>query len=177
MRLFIAFDVPEDQKTRIETLVESWRPRVEARWTRAEGRHVTLVFLGEVDSARAMKVKAAMDEVAARHRHHVLRVASAGTFGAATHPRVLWLGLDGELDAARALQADLQNKLEVKEEHDGWAAHLTLARSKNPRGDAALLDVAGALKRERFDEFTVREIVLYESRGGHYFVVHTAKLT
>jgi 2'-5' RNA ligase len=176
MRLFVAFDVPDEQKARVEALVEAWRPRVEAKWTRAEGRHVTLVFLGDTDAARLPALTRTLDEVAARHAPHALRITGAGTFGPAAHPRVLWLGLEGALDAARALQADLQRTLEVTDEHDGWAPHLTLARAKPPRGDAALLDVAKALEAERFDEFPVTEVVLFESRGGRYTALHTAPL-
>lgn len=177
MRLFVAFDLPDAQKARVEALVEALRPRVDARWTRAEGRHVTLVFLGETAAERLPALTQALDAVAARHRPHALHVAGAGTFGSASHPRVLWLGLDGDLDAARALQADLQATLEVKDEHDGWAPHLTLARAKHPKGDVGLVEAARELERERFAPFPVDEVVLFESRGGRYFVVHTAKLS
>lgn len=176
MRLFLAFDLPEPQKARVEALVEGLRPRIDAKWTRAEGRHVTLVFLGETDAVKVPALCRAIDRVAAKHAPHTLYVAGAGTFGAASHPRVLWLGLDGALDAARALQAELQAALEVVDEHGGWAPHLTLARSKHPRGDAALTDAAKALSEERFAPFTVDGVVLYESRGGRYFEVHVAKL-
>ena len=176
MRLFIAFDVPDAQKARVEALVETWRPRVEAKWTRAEGRHVTLVFLGQTEAARVPEVQRVMDEVAARHGAHSLAIARAGTFGPPAHPRVLWLGLEGALDAARALQADLQVALAVKDEHDGWSPHLTLARAKRPRGDAALVDVAKALEGERFEAFPVEEVVLFESRGGRYVPLHVARL-
>jgi 2'-5' RNA ligase len=176
MRLFIAFDVPDEQKAGVEALVALWRPRVEAKWTRAEGRHVTLVFLGETDAARLPSLTHTLDEVAARHAPHALRIARAGTFGPPTHPHVLWLGLDGALDAARALQADLARTLDVKDEHGGWSPHLTLARAKPSRGDAALLEVANALQAERFDEFPVTQVVLFESRGGRYTALHTAPL-
>lgn len=176
MRLFLAFDLPEPQKARVEALVEALRSRVEAKWTRAEGRHVTLVFLGETDAAKVPALTAAIDGVAARHAPHTLHVAGAGTFGAAAHPRVLWLGLDGDLGAATALQAELQAALAVVDEHGGWAPHLTLARAKHPRGDAALADAAKALDGERFAPFPVDEVVLFESRGGRYFPLHVAKL-
>lgn len=176
MRLFLAVDLPEAQKARVEALVETWRPRVEAKWTRAEGWHVTLCFLGETAEARLPSLQAVMDAVAHRHGPHGLRVAGAGCFGPPSHPQVLWLGLDGALDAARALQGDLSQALEVKDEHGAWRPHLTLARSKTPRGDAALLEVASAFQRERFDDFTVATFVLYESRGGRYFAQHTATL-
>ncbi|MEW6432647.1 MAG: RNA 2',3'-cyclic phosphodiesterase [Myxococcota bacterium] len=177
MRLFIAFDLPDAQKARVEALVEALKARVDARWTRAEGRHVTLVFLGETPTDAVPALTRAIDAVAARHRPHTLHVAGAGTFGASSHPRVLWLGLGGDLDTARALQADLRATLAVKDEHDGWAPHLTLARSKHPKGDAALVEAARALERERFASFSVDEVVLFESRGGRYGVVHTAKLS
>lgn len=176
MRLFLAFDLPEPQKARIEALVENLRPRIDAKWTRAEGRHVTLVFLGETDAAKTPALIAAIDAVTMRHAPHTLHVAGAGTFGPASHPRVLWLGLDGDLAAARALQAGLQTALEVADEHGGWVPHLTLARSRHPRGDPALVDAAKALRGERFEPFTVDEVVLFESRGGRYLPVHVAKL-
>lgn len=176
MRLFIAFDLPGQHAAHVEALVEPWRQRVAAKWTRPEGRHVTLAFLGEQPPSRVPALKQVMDAVAARHRELTLAVKGAGTFGPRSHPRVLWLGLDGALDAARALQADLEQSLGLAPEHGAWSPHLTLARAKSPRGDAALTGVAAALGEAQLPPFAVRELVLFESRGGRYFTVHTATL-
>ncbi len=176
MRLFVAFDLPAPLKAHVEHLVDALRPRVDARWTRPEGRHVTLTFLGEVPDARLPALAATLDAVAGRHPPHALRLSGAGTFGPAAHPRVLWLGLDGDLGPAHALRADLQAALAVPDEHGGWAPHLTLARARSPQGDAVLAEVARGLADVRTAPFAVDALVLFESHGGRYAPRHTASL-
>ncbi|MFP2930804.1 2'-5' RNA ligase family protein, partial [Pyxidicoccus sp. 3LG] len=77
----------------------------------------------------------------------------------------------GATDALKALQADAASALQplgFEPEHREYTAHLTLARSKDPRGDPALARCAHALSESDFGEGRVDRLVLFESKGGHY---------
>jgi len=165
MRLFIAVDPSPEVKAAVESLLAKGDPSA-AKWVKPEGVHLTLVFLGETSVEEEERVKAALAKVAAKHRPVSLIFESSGTFG--HPPRVLWLGVNGELEPLRAFRAELVAELQVKDEHPEYSPHLTLARARRDRGDRALEALAEGYRAFRAGPFTVREAVLYESKGGHY---------
>ncbi|RKH53637.1 RNA 2',3'-cyclic phosphodiesterase [Corallococcus llansteffanensis] len=172
MRLFTAVTLGETLTAEVERGIERLRAHAPGlKWVRPEGVHLTLLFLGDVDPARLPLLQAALTPLGPRHAPFVLSVAGGGTFGAATHPRVLWADVRGDTAALKALQADVARALEplgFMSEHAEYTAHLTLARAKKPRGDAALLACARALATESWGEGRVDRLVLFESAGGRY---------
>lgn len=174
LRLFVALDLPAGEKARVQAAVEPLRPRFPLKWVRDESWHLTLVFLGDTAAARVPELTATLDRVCAAHPPVSLRLRGAGTFGGA-RPRVLWLGVEGALAPAQALQAELQAALQVKAEHDAWSPHLTLARAKSFRGNPALADAARELSAFA-GAFTVPAVTLFETRGGRYHALHAAPL-
>lgn len=61
MRIFIAFDIPEEIRSRITDYMDRARKLApEARWARVEGLHVTLKFIGETSDARVQEIKTAL---------------------------------------------------------------------------------------------------------------------
>jgi len=172
MRLFTAVTlgtaIEASTAARIQHL-RALAPR--ARWVKTERLHLTLVFLGDVDEARLPALREALTPVGARHAPFLLSVAGGGAFGAPEHPRVLWADVRGATEALKALQADTARVLQplgFEPEHREYTAHLTLARSRAPRGDAALASCVQALSETTLGEGRVDRLVLFESRGGHY---------
>ncbi|MGH2759087.1 MAG: RNA 2',3'-cyclic phosphodiesterase, partial [Actinomycetota bacterium] len=94
MRLFVAVDVAQSLKDAIEDeVVGALRDRVEgARWTRPEGRHLTLKFLGSVPDERTGEVSDAVRAAAGRHRGFRAAFSEIGGFPNLRRPRVLWIG-------------------------------------------------------------------------------------
>jgi RNA 2',3'-cyclic 3'-phosphodiesterase len=175
LRLFVAIDVPEDVKDATESsVVAVMRGLVEgARWSRPEGRHLTLKFLGAVEDERVADVVGAVQDVARRHDGFVASFDEVGGFPSLRRPRVLWLGLGEGEEEAVALAADLDRAMEglgFARETRPFTGHLTLARFRVPRRLGAELDVE--VPRNRFE---VTEIVLFESRlhpkGARYHAV------
>src|SRR5581483_11015376 len=71
MRCFVAVDVAAGVRAVLARTQEALRraaPSADVRWTRPEGLHVTLKFLGEVPEARCAEVAAVLSGVAAAHR-------------------------------------------------------------------------------------------------------------
>lgn len=161
MRLFVAVDLDEPTRAAIPAGTDA-----RVRWSARDKLHLTLVFLGDVGEEREEAVKQRCAEVTARHRQLKLTVEGAGTFG--RPPKVLWLGIGGELEPLRALRAELFAALEVKDEHPDYSPHLTLGRAKREHGDRALDELAEPLKSTRLGPFTVDRVVLYQSAGGRY---------
>ncbi len=156
-RLFVAAPVPDA----VRDLLAARLPRPDepgVRWVPAHQWHVTLRFVGEVDTADEAALVAALDRLDAS--------ATAARLG----PRVSRLGrsvvclpvsgLDELADAVRATTA------EVGEPPDRpFVGHLTLARLK----DRAACGVTGRAVDLGFD---VDEVVLVRSTLGPAGAVH-----
>ncbi|MDY7227659.1 RNA 2',3'-cyclic phosphodiesterase [Hyalangium rubrum] len=172
MRLFTAVTLGSAMEARATAAIERLRPvSPKARWVKPEGVHLTLVFLGEVDAAQLPALGEALTPVSHHHAPFTLTIEGGGCFGVPRHPHVLWAGVGGDIAALGALQAEVATVLEplgFAKEKRMYTAHLTLARSKEPRGDATFLECQQVLAGEHWGQARVEHLVLFESRGGRY---------
>lgn len=185
MRLFVAIDPGEAVVASVAAAAARARaaaPR--AKWAARERLHVTLAFLGEVDDALVPAIEAALRAVGEASAPLALRFDGAGTFGSPAHPRILWVGVGGDLEALGALEARVAAALAphgyVREDR-AFAPHLTLARARAPRGDAALADAARAIEHDEHGDARCDALALYRSDpgpgGARYTVIARAPLT
>jgi 2'-5' RNA ligase len=175
-RLFIALALPEEVRAelgRTRDQLASRRDRVS--WVRDEQLHLTLRFLGDTEDALVPDLERELEELAARHAAPALRLGEPGIFGHADAPRVLWVGLKGELAGLEALAADLEKRLRrlgLPPADHGFKAHLTLGRVKSCRPDLATAHLAFPPLPL---ELRPRELELIESRlrpdGPEYHVL------
>lgn len=139
MRLFVALEVDAAVRCTVEDALADLRGADDdLRWTRPEGWHVTLAFLGEVVAAPDVVTAAVARGVDAAATGPVtLRLGEPGRFGR----RAAWLGVDDEPAGAvaslgEAIQAELEAAALPVERRE-VRPHLTLAR---PRGRSQLPD-------------------------------------
>ncbi len=137
MRLFIAIELPPEIKQGIAKVQEQLRETgANAGWTRPEGLHLTLKFLGEISEEKASVIMAALTGAAEGSGKLNLEVAGAGAFPNEKNPRVLWLGVTGDVEKLGSLQAAVENAmtgLGFEREERTFSPHLTLARIKFPK--------------------------------------------
>jgi 2'-5' RNA ligase len=167
VRLFAAVDPAPQVTARIERLVtEELRPRAaSARWVRPGLLHLTLVFLGEIEAGAVPAITSALTKVASAHGRFALRFRGGHSFGSPRRPRILSVGVEGDLEALAALQRAAVAELEPlghPPETRPFSPHLTLARAREPRGDPALAACVAHLE-EDFGETTIASLVLYQS--------------
>ncbi|MEU9319628.1 RNA 2',3'-cyclic phosphodiesterase [Streptomyces sp. NPDC048295] len=133
VRVFIALAPPDHAK---DELARELRPAYDThprmRWNRIEDWHITLAFLGELPVGTVPLLRRPLADLAADHRPLSLALCGSGNFD----DRVLWSGIDGELDELRMLAADVRTAVRsrgVAFEDRPLRPHLTLARAR--RGD------------------------------------------
>lgn len=171
LRLFVALDPPPEIGAALGRALESVRAVApDERWSRTESLHLTLSFLGHLPGETLDEVRAALAAASAGRAPFPIRVRGAGVFGRGARARVLWLGIEGG-EALSSLQAAIVRELGAigHREDRPYRPHLTLARSRDPRGSRALVDAQALLASLDFGSFVVREVVLYRSelgRGG-----------
>ncbi len=100
------------------------------RWVGRDLQHVTLAFFGEVPEATVPALTAAVGDALAVAEVH-LRLTGAGTFPAKGDPRVLWVGVDGdveELAELAAAAAEAGRSVGVPIERRAYRPHVTVGR-------------------------------------------------
>lgn len=146
LRLFISLALPEEIRAelgRTREQLASRRDRI--NWVRSEQLHLTLRFLGELEERWIETLERELEALAAEHRVLSLHLGEPGIFGPPAAPRVLWVGLQGELAALERLAADLEKRLRrlgLPPAEHGFKAHLTLGRVKSCRADLAAAHLA-----------------------------------
>jgi len=182
MRVFIALDIDEAIRARLETFLDGVRGFApDARWVRPESMHVTLKFIGEKPSEAVEEIKQALGAIRAGAIGISFR--GYGFFPTPKAPRVFWIGIGGgpELAALAKSVDEVTAALGVPREEHEFSPHLTLARrggSGAPgwrKGDGAnpafqrLQEKLAAMPAREFGTMTAREFFLYQSqpmRGG-----------
>jgi 2'-5' RNA ligase len=172
MRTFIAIDLPEYIHAALGQKQAAFRAACpDARWTRPEGIHLTLKFLGEISEERVKQVTEVLAGLGAVEKFSI-EVKGFGFFPDARRPRVFWVGLEappalGEL--VRRVEAAME-KLGFAPEDRPFAPHLTLARFKTPRPQPTLKALleregeVGNLQPPLLGRFEVSEFFLFESK-------------
>ncbi len=127
-RLFVAIDLPALVQ---EDLAAMFCGLPGARWTAPEQLHLTVRFIGEVDSSRFRDIREALGTV---HSHPFsLHLEGLGFFPPRGQPRVLWAGVGKSeqlLQLYRRLEATLV-RAGLEPEGRKFAPHITLARLRN----------------------------------------------
>jgi RNA 2',3'-cyclic 3'-phosphodiesterase len=162
MRLFVAVDIPESAKERLQALRRG-SGLDDLKWVGHHQMHLTLRFIGEVDEAQVAVVKAALDKVA--FEPFALRVSGLGQFPPKRPLRVLWAGIEPS-PALTSLAADVERQLVASglpPEDKPFSAHITLARAKSAPSHAAVETFFQRNARFSLEAFTVDRFVLYSS--------------
>ena len=166
MRAFIAIDLPESIQVALDRQQAAFRAAcAEARWTRPEGIHLTLKFLGEISDDKVRQVTEVLTTLAPFEPFSI-EVKGFGFFPDARRPRVFWVGLEappalGEL-ACRV--EECMERLGFAREDRAFTPHLTLARFKVPRPQPALQALLEQHQELTMGCFKVSEFFLYESK-------------
>ena len=176
IRAFLALEIPDHVKEQLASAqgdLQSELPR--ARWTRPQGWHLTLKFLGEVERS----VIAGLDAELARRIPGIgsvpVKLEKTGFFPSLTRPRVAWIG--GTADGVEKLVPAIEEVAEIAgfaRDQRRWSVHLTQARLKVQWSRAAVdrfLEWGDDLDLEAF---ICREVVLFSSDLQSGGAVYTA---
>ena len=178
MRCFVAVDVPAEVRARVAELAARLRqaaPRADVRWSSVETLHVTLKFLGEVPDARVPDVARALTGVVGGHAPLALEAGGAGGFPSATHPRVVYMGIRGDVAELARLAGAIDGALAglgFPGERRVFRGHLTVGRVRSPRGAQGLADALRSAAGATAGAWTAEEVVLYRSRLHPTGAVH-----
>jgi 2'-5' RNA ligase len=182
LRLFVAVDVPDGIKAQLAGALAPFRDRIPgARWTRSDGWHVTLKFLGTTWPRLVETVGEAVSLAAQALPPFESSLTELGVFPGPTRARVVWAGLSDDGNRFAELAGSLDDRLEedFTPEDRPFTPHLTLARLAPPRNLREFApDLVGTSVAS--EAFPVDRLVLYRSqlspKGATYERLLTAPL-
>ena len=146
------------------------------RWVRPESVHLTLKFLGDVPVDAIPTIHQTLQQAAEGLAAFSVAVRGLGCFPNATHPRVLWMGLDDPRRELVQLQCHIESTLAVlgmSAEERPFRPHLTLARNRGTRVGEGLNVLLNEYKNHLFGHLAVSQIHLMRSDLHEKGAVHT----
>jgi RNA 2',3'-cyclic 3'-phosphodiesterase len=161
----VALDLPQEILDLLREPMEKLKPLMAAaRWSRAEGMHVTLKFIGNVDTSKLAAIRAALATVRSDAPVE-MRARGMGFFPDQRRPHVLWAGIEASANLA-PLAAAIERTLEplgIAREDRKFSPHLTLARLKDSRGVETLVRAVEEMKSSDFGSTRETQFHLFES--------------
>jgi 2'-5' RNA ligase len=184
IRSFIAIELPPEVLDSLATTQHEVQRRLgpagrSLRWTRPECIHLTLQFLGEVRISLIGPIAVAMEKAAHGIRTFTLQTDMLGVFPNPRRPRVLWVGLRGDLEVLKKLNDATAEQLKPLgfAPDQSFSPHLTLARVRedsrpDDRAAVAALVAPGGQPAARPVTFDVQGVSLMRSElspGGSIY--------
>jgi 2'-5' RNA ligase len=168
VRSFLAFELPVEIKDIVSRVSnEMRRSPLDVRWIKVDNIHLTVIFIGNISADRLEDMAAAVKKVCHAYGPFNISLKSAGVFSSIRNPRVLWIGLNGDLERMSYFRDALQEQLKlfgVKEEKRRFNPHLTLGRfRKCVRSSAHLDEVLSRYKDLTSPVCALHELVLFKS--------------
>ena len=168
IRSFLAFDLPpEIRKIMARVSEELRKSSLDVRWVKVENIHLTVVFMGNINEKDITPIGDLVQEVCLSSDPFDVSLKELGSFPNPRNPRVLWIGLDGDLERMALFRDALQKRLKpfgIKEEKRRFKPHLTLGRfRKYKRGDPQLNNVISRYQDLTDSVFSLNELSMFRS--------------
>jgi 2'-5' RNA ligase len=167
IRAFLAVELPEALRVGLAQVQEELkRSRADVRWVAPGNIHLTLKFFGNVPDDEIEALAQAAREAAAETAPLQLQATGAGAFPSPNAPRVVWLGLGGDIVPLTQLFYRLEKAfaaLGYPPEGRAFNPHLTLGRVKSPANRERLAKMLTKLPPVDWPPFEVKELILFQS--------------
>ncbi len=134
IRCFLAINLSSELKEFIKKSLIKWRTiNCKVKWVQPENCHITLKFLGNIPSSQLVEINNTIESATKNFGDFELSLSSPGIFPSPNRPRILWLGLDGEVKKLAKLQNIIDTSLKefgFEAEKKGFIPHITVGRIK-----------------------------------------------
>jgi 2'-5' RNA ligase len=169
IRAFIALPLEPalaDEIKKIQQQLDSHGGAV--RWISPHQLHLTLQFLGNVATGCLDDLAAALRRACAGTAPFQIALEGAGCFPNTKSPRVVWIGIQGDLESLRKLHERIAQETKQFGDHDdprAFQPHLTIGRVNasglEGRKAGQAIECASVPK---LGDWTVRQVLLVQSK-------------
>jgi 2'-5' RNA ligase len=168
IRSFLAFELPLEIKGIVARVSDELRQStLDAKWVKPNNIHLTVVFMGDIETDDIPAIGEETKKVCLTHGAFDISLNGMGCFPNMRKPRVIWLGLDGDLERMSCFRDALQERLipfGIKEEKRRFKPHLTLGRFRRPKKiDSKGLELLSGYEDVPSPVCLLKELVLFKS--------------
>lgn len=165
IRTFIALPAPASvQQSIVETQSKLQDAQVQVKWDTAEQFHITLKFLGDVETTTIEPLAQALQRSLEQFHQFEVTYQGVGAFPEIVHPKIVWIGIQSNpiLSSMQQAVEHVCFELGFPKETRAFHPHVTLGRVKGTKNLHRLTD---AIKTSTFDPLQVhcQEILLMKS--------------
>lgn len=178
VRCFLAIELSDTLKNEACRFVKKIQARYSAfRFIPPDNWHLTLHFLGQVEAEKIEELSSRVSRALENVEPFSIFLEGFGVFPNWHQPRILWIGVSGDIPQLSVLKKQLDQvlqKMHFEIEARLFHPHITVARSKT-RVPRLSLDLNPQFKSCAVDQ--VRHVVLFKStlspQGTQYAPVRT----
>ena len=167
IRAFLAIELPDALRPGLAQIQgELKRSHADVRWVAVGNIHLTLKFFGNVPEDEIDALALAARQAAAEAAPLQLQATGVGAFPSPNAPRVVWLGLGGDVVPLTRLFYGLEKAfttLGYLPEGRAFNPHLTLGRVKSPANRDRLAKLLAKMPPLDWPPFEVKELILFQS--------------
>lgn len=164
MRTFIGIDLPENIKENLREVIERVKKIKEAKPVKVENLHITLKFLGEIESGKIELIRGKLNLVK-NFKSFDVEIKGIGVFPSEKKVRVLWVGAEdnGYLKKLNDRIEESLKEFGFEKERE-FVSHITIARFKSVPNLNFIKEIMGKYGEKNFGKFNVKNFYLYESQ-------------
>jgi len=167
MRTFIAIELPQHITAALGNIQKKLKSaKLNIRWVQPENIHLTLKFLGDTPPAAVDPIGRTLSESVRGYDPISLSAKGSGAFPGIKNPRVIWVGLSGQVSQLKTLQQTLEEYLAAlgfEKDKRTFKGHLTLGRIKGAVDPAQLNAALNEVMDFETEPFLADRIFLFQS--------------
>ena len=168
IRSFLAFELPVEIREQIRVISKELKKMaLPVRWVKVDNIHLTILFLGSVDEDTISDIEEKVNVVVKGFSAFKTKLNAVGAFPHWKRPRVIWIGLNGDIGRLSNLRNELQEELKALgfiPEKRPFRPHLTLGRFKGPIDrDEDMKWILDRYRDINSDLYQLNELILYKS--------------
>lgn len=177
MRFFIALEIPEGNLAQFQSIQQSLRTLIpQSKITALDKIHLTLAFLGEQADALKDKLTLIIKEAVLEMPVFEVTPAYIDGFPSLHHPKVLWVGVKGDIDKILMIRERIKDGLEALHlfsDDRRFTPHITIAKLNNNFHISRSLEVElEKIMAIPFKPIKITSIKLFESLPQQGFHKH-----
>jgi len=184
IRAFIAIPLnPKIQRTieRIQDHLSKNNNNV--NWVKPENIHITLKFLGDINTEQINSVKQALANLCQNTRPFKVELSRLGAFPHIDRPRTLWVGVIDSKQQLSRIAVSLNKalvKLGFQSGQKPFTSHITIGRIRSQKNINYLSQIMSEFSLPADSIQNIKSVILYQStltpQGPIYEPLHKIKL-
>lgn len=185
IRSFIAIELNQEIQQELGNLQAQLRKSdADIKWVKPENIHLTLRFLGNIDSSQIVDIKKVLNNLSTQTQSFQMNLSKIGAFPNLNYPKVIWVGVEEGKNQLIEINENLESRLEkngFSRENRSFHPHITLGRVKSQKNRDRLKFQIQSINFLSKNKMIAQKITFFKSilapEGSIYASLHEATFT